>query len=672
MHDRYEYDASTTPWDVTLLAKLVGDEASTDRASGAEFGTAMVAAAGRYFIGSPGTSDYSGRVLAFKPNAFFIHVALDGNDVTNYGDIAASPYRSLRRGLAAAGAFAPNTAMCSSVHLGPGTFVLKAPLQANCWIAITGAGTDSTTLELTGPITFTAGGRLRGLSIKASAQWDGSAPTGLLAFTGGSAELRDVAVSGGAADTGGCVYVNTGDVMVRDSSISNCEASSGGCVAAQAGATLSLRGAVIQQCRAAGDGGGVVLDGFSTLSMGASATGTATVLSLNTAVGNGGGIRATAGCTVSSEAVAGASPEHGAVLSNNAAGSGGAVYASTATLTFHQTRVADNTASGGGGGGIVLEGQAEAGSSCTDCEFSGNSATASGGAALVTAGASLAMATSALSANSAGTDGGGIIVFGHVAGRPSSPSSLTLTTTTLRDNTAPARGGNVACASGATLSLLPDANSVIAGGQAGTGGGGLSCTGGCTCSMHGTSASKGVVAGNTANEQGGGIYVQDSSLVLTHMTVRDNEAKDGVPVTGTGATSTPAAHDAGGGGLYAVHSSAAIAAGHSVQVSHCVFSGNTAAYVQCACRPCCIYLTSMWLCWHRYGGGMRIDAIPAAGSVCDATPSQCLPGSDDAPQATTVLAGTSFDSNTAVRHGTSVRGGLLPVSWQLLTITTNT
>lgn len=197
-------------------------------------------------------------------------------------------------------------------------------------------------------------------------------------------------------------------------------------------ATLSglsiLSGAILT-----GDGGGVLVNGGTTLSM------NGCVVAGNNAGGtksNGGGI-----------AVAGTLNLNACTVSGNTASAGGGIVTTTrsATISLNDCFVATNTASAGNDGGIGNSGTM----TMTGCTVAGNIAkgtdnTGNGGGVLNNGTLSLTNCTVVGNSSSGGGFGGGGLI---------NTGALTLANCTVADNTASTISGGIYNFSGGSLSL---------------------------------------------------------------------------------------------------------------------------------------------------------------------------------------------------------------------------
>ncbi len=188
----------------------------------------------------------------------------------------------------------------------------------------------SGTIQLTAPLTVTAGGPLA---------IDGG---GAITVSGGNSvrifyvnysadlTLEGLYLTGGSADYGGGVY-NDGNLTVSNSTLSgNTAFASGGGIYNALSASTTIMSSTLSGNSASQNGGGIYNDGSAWL--------TNSTLSGNNAISAGGGTYSTGTLSVSNATVA-----------NNSAGNfGGGVYTQNYSLYLRNTIVADNTASNNG------------------------------------------------------------------------------------------------------------------------------------------------------------------------------------------------------------------------------------------------------------------------------------------------------------------------------------
>jgi len=243
----------------------------------------------------------------------------------------------------------------------------------------------------------------------------------------------------------------------------------------------------------------------------------------------------------------------GQIISNTAGGPGGGVAVLKAAAAFTQTgdsMVAYNAASSGGGvyiyqgSATLLEGQI----------FSNTTRLYGGGVDVYQAGASFAMSGGQIISNTAGDRGGGVFIY--------LGSSAALSGGRIAGNTAPDGGGVYVSSSGA---VFTQTGGVLTHNTADDGGGVYVATGSATLSG-------GQVTGNTAT-RGGGVYVRAGSATLNGGQITGNTATfgGGVYVSQSDATLGLSGSqilgntaDDDGGGLYIVSGGATLRGGQVI------------------------------------------------------------------------------------------------------------
>jgi hypothetical protein len=314
--------------------------------------------------------------------------------------------------------------------------------------------------------------------------------------------LTDCVVTGNFGIEGGGINAVSGDVaLVRTTVSRNAAQTIGGGL--RVGGTLTMQASTVRRNVAGEDGGGILaatanLTG-STVSdnrarNGGGLAGTTIRLTRSTVSGNvattgsGGGIfNASDGGTVTLTA----STVRGNIANFQDAGGGG-LYAGNGTATLTGTTVTGNIAHFGGGLFAF-----EAG--LTNCAVSGNSAGRDGGGVLTIFRATLKDST--VSANFADRDGGGL--YALEAG---------LTNCTVSDNFARSGDGGGLNVRGVRL-----IGSTVSGNIAGGSGGGINASGVYLANT--------TVAANFAGLGGGGILASEGTLL--HVTIAENIASDG-------------------------------------------------------------------------------------------------------------------------------------------------
>ncbi len=353
---------------------------------------------------------------------------------------------------------------------------------------------------------------------------------GTVTITGGTVENNAAAAEGGGLWNSSTGTMTVADVFISDNTASGDDATMGGGGLYNDGGSVTLTGGSVVDNEATGDagsGGGIFNAGQLT------ATGTA--ITGNTAVRAGGGIEAIGGSTTrlvdtdlsTNTATGVGAPGNGGGLhaggdavvelfggsvSGNTAVEGGGLWISgTGTLTTSVlmgtttgTAIADNTATGAdpdqGGGGIYNVGGA--------VTLSGGSITGN-------------MATGAAGSGGGIFHGGGMLMVSGVS---------------IVGNTANRAGGGIETRDGSTARIAASNLTNNVAGPAGSAmpgnGGGLHVTGDGDVTFVG-----GSVAGNTAANEGGGLWNGAGEMSVNGTTIRDNTA------SGAGAAN-------GGGGIF--------------------------------------------------------------------------------------------------------------------------
>ena len=370
--------------------------------------------------------------------------------------------------------------------------------------------------------------------------------------------LINTVVTSNTAGYGGGVFVREGSATLSSGQIVNNTAnnSGGGLYVRDGRATLS-GGQIVSNT--ANKGGGVfVAESTAVFTQ----TGSASIIANNTATTNGGGVfvrsgRATldGGQIVSNTANYGggvyiyysrATLDGGQIVSNTA-NDGGGVYVGQGTAVFVQTDAASaisgNTANNDGGGVYVYEGRA----TLDGGRVVSNTAHRGGGVFVAESTAVLVQTAGAIAGNTASNDGdGGGVYIDH--GR------ATLDGGQIVSNTAKNGGGVFVAESTATFTQK-GAASIIANNTATTNGGGVYMWNGRV------TLSDGRILGNTAYNYGGGLCVYEGRATLDGGQIVSNTAYDGGGVfifwdtadfIQTGAASVVAGNtaDNDGGGVY--------------------------------------------------------------------------------------------------------------------------
>lgn len=265
--------------------------------------------------------------------------------------------------------------------------------------------------------------------------------------------LRDAAIAGNLAGTGGGLAIDGATVRIEDSQIGGEEAfeqnladtargsGNGGGIASTGDSRVNVVGTVIRNNRADRSGGGVHLgaDGFTSLSVTSGSELVANRATAETGVGTvrslgGGGIAAMGGSVSIRDSL---------VDANRTAGIGGGVLADGTRVLIEESIVRRNVAVSGGGLATYDAATAIIGSGIRL-----NIAEIHGGAMLHGPGSETAIVRTLLFGNEAGGDGGGIRVRSE---------GLSLGETTFRENAAGRDGGGLLIDQGLVVEGLEDA-----------------------------------------------------------------------------------------------------------------------------------------------------------------------------------------------------------------------
>tara|TARA_R110002049_G_scaffold4601_5_gene32561 strand:+ start:774565 stop:780117 length:5553 start_codon:yes stop_codon:yes gene_type:complete len=352
----------------------------------------------------------------------------------------------------------------------------------------------------------------------------GAAPGGVALGDGTS--FRVTAPIGVSEITAVSGAVTVTDATITDNTATGDEATDGGGGIHNLGTLTVDRTSITNNVAtgSAGSGGGLLNGSLAKF--------TDTVISGNTANRAGGGIEATAGSTTTLVGInldaneVGSSPgnggglhitgagnatiDGGTVRGNTAAREGGGLWNGSGTMTVTATLIEGNTASGDagddGGGGIFNNGGTLRINDAVIRDNVANGASGSGGGLFSLAG-EVTIDNTTIAQNGANRAGGGIEIV---------DGDLGLTATDLIDN---------------------DADGTITGGVANPGnGGGLHVSGmsGTTVTIDG-----GIVSGNSAGSEGGGLWNQSGSTL---------RVQNGIRISGNVASGDAA--DNGGGGIF--------------------------------------------------------------------------------------------------------------------------
>lgn len=346
-----------------------------------------------------------------------------------------------------------------------------------------------------------------------------------ITLTGGAPLAANVNGNGGAVLVGAGAAVTMTGVTLEGNRSPADEAGEGGGAIFNAG-TLTLDGVTVDDngvTGAAGNGGGVMNAATGTLTI------TNGAITENFAGRAGGGIE-NAGGTVTIT---------GLNLSDNTVGgmpgNGGGLHSGGGTVTYNGGMITNNVAAREGGGFWTNGTATIDGTTISGNEGQGADATQGGGGIFIDPGAGSAQLTvlnATITGNSAtGTSGSGGGIFNE-------GGELTVTDTTISNNTANRAGGAIEdnSASGATVVTIT--NAVMDGNTAGSnpGNGGAIHVSGADGEM---TISGSMFTNNIADREGGALWAGGAGTVMnvSDSTLDNNEAKG------------PAADD-GGGGLF--------------------------------------------------------------------------------------------------------------------------
>lgn len=374
---------------------------------------------------------------------------------------------------------------------------------------------------------------------------------------------------GGIAVAGGEVNVRAGYVNYneaqRSGNTTNNIGHGGGFYVT--GGLLSVHGGTISENTAEGNGGGFYVNvpaaNIVTL---VDSDSTATTISNNHAV-NGGGAFVNRGVFQIHDATT-------FVTANGASNYGGGVYVGTGSLEVIASTLNDNTASGNGGGIYVNSGLME----LTDVFVTSNTANANGGGFYVIGTSENTITGSIIDSNDGGTNGGGGFVSGTV----------TLNTGTSLIKNKAQNGGGIYVRNG-TFTMNPgvtvggsavDANMSTGTGN-NNGGGGIYVTGNTSK----VDVKGGEISYNTAERNGGGLYVASSGTEGTNLSgnvlVSKNQAATSANGNGGGAFVSSGLLNLIGAGVIVSENEAKNGGGiymnnGTVDVTSCSFLGNIA------------------------------------------------------------------------------------------------
>ena len=308
--------------------------------------------------------------------------------------------------------------------------------------------------------------------------------TSAFTMNGGMIGSEDSTNGNTASSKGGGVYIKSGSVTftMDGGTISNNNAGSGGGVFSN-GPFIMNNGAVIQNNHA--DLGGGVTASNITMNNG--------TISGNTANDFGGGVYSSGTFNMKS----------GTIQSNIANQNGGGVYKNGGTFTLSNGTIQNNTAKNNGGGVYVISGSFIMDSTTV------NGQTVSGIVSDNTAGITANEDNNAGNVEKNGY-GGGVCITQR--------GYFTMSSGTVKDNTATGNGGGVFIDNGAgnnsdNYNPTFDMDGGTLSNNHATGNGGGVCNTGGTFNMRSATVEdqtvSGTISGNTATQNGGGVYVVD-------------------------------------------------------------------------------------------------------------------------------------------------------------------
>jgi predicted outer membrane repeat protein len=408
-------------------------------------------------------------------------------------------------------------------------------------------------------VTSTGDLTMNDLSILNGAIMDGNQRGGGIYLNGSSLTLNNVNVENNTADyLGGGIYNDEGTLNITDSSIDFNQATRGGGIqniagvivvdgdsviannTAQvigggihsAGGDLTINGGQVRDNQAGSGGGGLFMDGTSTLNF---LNLDGVLFDGNTSNGDGGAITlADFGFDIMDSTFI-----NNQALVASGPGGGAIAFQDGASGTIGNNSLFDGNYSQGYGGAISINQLSEGNVSIYDTTIQNNSAEVRGGG--IFSNGSILISSTTVSANTALTEEGGGVY---------SQGELIIQDSTLSDNVSAQWGGGVS-AYQSTVTII---GTTIQENQNSASGGGLSSTF-STVDISGGS----LIEGNTAQDEGGGIFNgQDSVLTLQESTVSDNQAL--VPGTSWG-----------GGGIINSHQG-------SMTITTTTISENTSGY----------------------------------------------------------------------------------------------
>ena len=352
-------------------------------------------------------------------------------------------------------------------------------------------------------------------------------------ISGGTIGGTDAADKNKAVSTsagyGGGIYVN-GDcflTMQDNATIIGNEARDGGGIACRDGSTVKLTDISIKKCKTTGtnffaDGGGAIYAGGATVEM------TNCTLTGNESKNNGGAILVqvfgTTGSTVKIKGgiIGGTGDDANKVLSGSGK-YGGGIFVTRSTLTMQDVRIIGNSALYGGG---VVAGYTST-VNMTNCTLTGEKIKRNKGGCIYAVGGTVNMTGCTLTGGFAKLGGAIYAEKSTPNWGGDEPSAVTISGGTI--------GGTDAA----------DANKADGTGTDEGMGGGIYVGSDCTLTLKDNAK----ITGNTATQNGGGVYASGGSLVMTSSTIEKCQATQE------------------GGGIFAK--------GGSVELNSCTIKSNT-------------------------------------------------------------------------------------------------
>ena len=416
-----------------------------------------------------------------------------------------------------------------------------------------GLASDEATLQVLGDLTVT-------MNVATSHGGGLAVLNGSSAAVSHDAHFLENTATGG--NGGGLLVANKSDVGIENTLIAeSCVAgSSGGGLAVSASSTLAAKHGSFLYDAAEMNGGGVYVEDGAQV-----AFSEFTHVDSCTSSASGGGVALTSSATLNTPLLR---------AQGNVAGlRGGGMYSSSsATVSALAIELVENQAASGGAAYAAEYSSV----SCQSLLAERNSATLDGGGAALTTSAALVVSMNgSFISNTAGSDGGGLVIESAGAIHYANGALLTAV-----HNRAGARGGGIA-ASGSG-SLLELHNVTLVGNEADKGGAvALSSNASCQMSEHA------VAFGNGAVSSGGGLHLESGATaeVRDQASLRTNVAAYGGCASVTSGASLAIRDDVeltacnaslGGGGLYV--DDALFTALGAARIDQCVAPSGGGAY----------------------------------------------------------------------------------------------